>query len=170
VAVDRVDEAHRVVPSPPEAVFAALTDAAARAAWLPPTGMTATVEWFDAQPGGGYRMVLAYDDVAQPGKSGDNRDVVDVRFVEVLAPRRVVEQAEFVSDDPDLAGTMTMTWTVEPHADGALVSIEARDVPPGIDRRDHLAAFASSLDNLAAHLATHLGVPHSRDDGTNGAE
>jgi uncharacterized protein YndB with AHSA1/START domain len=152
VAVDRVDEAHRVVPAPPESVFAALTDAAARAAWLPPTGMTATVEWFDARPGGGYRMVLAYDDVAQRGKSGDNRDVVEVRFVELLAPRRVVETAEFVSDDPDLAGTMTMTWTVEPRPGGSLVSIEARDVPPGIHQREHLTAFASSLDHLAEHV------------------
>jgi uncharacterized protein YndB with AHSA1/START domain len=166
VAVERIDEAHRVVPASPEDVFAALTDAAARAAWLPPSGMTAAVEWFDARPGGGYRMVLAYDDVAQHGKSGDNRDVVEVRFVELVAPRRVVEAAEFVSDDPDLVGTMTMTWTVEPHADGSLVSIEARDVPPGIDRRDHLTAFASTLDNLAAHV----GVPHSRDDGGSGAE
>jgi uncharacterized protein YndB with AHSA1/START domain len=166
VPVDRVDEAHRVVPAPPEAVFAALTDAKARAAWLPPTGMTATVEWFDARPGGGYRMVLAYDDVARRGKSGDNRDVVEVRFVELVAPRRVVEVAEFVSDDPDLVGTMTMTWTVEPHADGSLVSIAARDVPPGIDRRDHLTAFASTLDNLAAHV----GVPHSWDDGGSGTE
>jgi hypothetical protein len=104
--------------------------------------------------------------VARPGKSGDNRDVVEVRFVELVAPRRVVEAAEFVSDDPDLVGTMTMTWTVEPHADGSLVSIEARDVPPGIDRRDHLTAFASTLDNLAAHV----GVPHSWDDGGSGTE
>ncbi|KRF30591.1 SRPBCC domain-containing protein [Nocardioides sp. Soil805] len=164
--MERIDEAHRVVPASPEAVYAALTDARARASWLPPTGMTATVEWFDARPGGGYRMVLAYDDVAQRGKSGDNRDVVEVRFVELLAPRRVVEAAGFVSDDPDLAGTMTMTWTVEPHPDGSLVAIEARDVPPGIDRREHLTAFASSLD----HLAEHVGPPGSRGDAVAGEE
>lgn len=159
--VERIDEAHRVVPAGPEDVLAALTDADARAAWLPPTGMSATVEWFDPRPGGGYRMVLAYDDVARRGKSGDHRDVVEVRFVE-LGPRRVVEAADFVSDDPDLAGTMTTTWTVEPHADGSLVRITARDVPPGIDRRDHLTAFASTLDNLAEHLRTSA----RRGDGT----
>ncbi len=163
--MERIDEAHRVVPAPAEAVFAALTDADARAAWLPPTGMSATVEWFDPRPGGGYRMVLTYDDPAQGGKSGDHRDVVEVRFVEVTAPQRVVEAARFVSDDPALAGTMTMTWTVEPHADGSLVSVEARDVPPGIDRDDHLTAFASSLQHLADHLAGRRGMPDSRGDG-----
>ena len=151
-SVERVDQGHRVVPASPEAVFAALTEGDARAAWLPPSGMSATCEWFDARPGGGYRMVLAYDDVSQIGKSGGNRDVVEVRFIEVEPPARVVEAVDFVSEDDDLAGTMTLTWTVEPHPEGSSVSITARDVPPGIDPQDHERAFASTLENLAAHL------------------
>ena len=39
----------------------------------------------------GYRMVLTYDDPSLPGKSGGHRDVVDVRFVEVDPPSRMVE-------------------------------------------------------------------------------
>lgn len=149
--MERVDEGQRILPAPPERIFAALTDAESRAAWLPPAGMTATVEWFDARPGGGYRMVLTYDDPSLPGKSGGHRDVVDVRFVEV-DPDRVVEAVDFVSEDPAFAGTMTMTWTVAPHPEGALVRITARDVPPGIDQRDHQDAFADSLAQLEEHL------------------
>jgi uncharacterized protein YndB with AHSA1/START domain len=150
--VERVDEGQRIVPAPPERVLAALTDAESRAAWLPPSGMTATVEWFDARPGGGYRMVLTYDDPSLPGKSGGHRDVVDVRFVEVDPPNRVVEAVDFVSEDPAFAGTMTMTWTVAPHPQGAMVTVTARDVPSGIDQRDHQAAFADSLAQLEEHL------------------
>lgn len=148
VLVNRTDEASRVISAPPVALFAALVDADARADWLPPAGMTGTVEWFDARPGGGYRMVLTYDDTSLHGKSGANRDEVEVRFVEIAEPHRVVEAVDFVSDDPNLTGTMTMTWTVANHPDGSIVTITARDVPSGISPEDHAVAFASTLANL----------------------
>ena len=158
----RIDEASRLLPAPAEVVFAALVDGDARAQWLPPEGMTGTVAWFDARPGGGYRMVLTYDDAGQQGKSGANRDEVSVGFVEVAAPHRLVESADFVSDDPDLTGTMTLTWTVDPRPEGALVTITARDVPPGVSPEDHAAGFASTLANLAEFVGRHRGVSGGR--------
>jgi uncharacterized protein YndB with AHSA1/START domain len=146
------DTADTTIAEAPEAVFAALTDADARAAWLPPTGMTGRFEWFDARAGGGYRMVLAYDDPSIAGKSAENTDVTDVRFVAVEAPRRIVEEVDFVSNDPRLAGTMTMTWSVEPVAAGSRVTVTATDVPDGISSADHATAFASTLANLRAYL------------------
>jgi uncharacterized protein YndB with AHSA1/START domain len=146
------DSAGATIAAPPEAVFAALTDPGARAAWLPPTGMTGRFEWFDARAGGGYRMVLAYDDASIAGKSEDNTDVTDVRFVAVEAPRRIVEEVDFVSDDPRFAGTMTMTWSVEPVAAGSRITVTATDVPDGISSADHATAFASTLANLRAYL------------------
>src|SRR3712207_5088646 len=101
----RTDVGRAVVDAPPETVFAALVDADARTAWLPPAGMSGRFTWFDPRPGGGYRLLLTYDDPATVGKSGENRDVVDVRFTVVEPSRRLVEEAEFVSDDPTLAGT-----------------------------------------------------------------
>ena len=66
---DRVDEASRLVAAAPRAVYRALVDQDALAAWLPPDGMTGSFERFDLRPGGGYRMVLAYDDPqADPGR------------------------------------------------------------------------------------------------------
>jgi uncharacterized protein YndB with AHSA1/START domain len=148
--VSHTDEASSVVSAPPEAVFAALVDAAAREAWLPPTGMTGRFSWFDARPGGGYRLTLSYDDATAAGKSGGNSDVVEVRFVAVEPPHRVVEEADFASDDPDLAGTMTITWSLEPVDAGTRVTITATDVPDAIPSRDHAVAFASTLAKLAA--------------------
>src|SRR5688572_23491583 len=107
--MSHTDMQRRVIEAPPDDVFTALVDAEARTAWLPPAGMSGRFTWFDASPGGGYRLTLTYEDEATQGKSGENTDVVEVRFVSIDGPRRLVEEADFVSDDPNLAGTMTMT-------------------------------------------------------------
>lgn len=150
--MSHTDVAQAVVRAAPDVVFAALVDGPARTQWLPPTGMTGQLTWFDPRPGGGYRLVLRYDDVSARGKSGANTDVVQVRFVEVDPPRRLVEEADFDSDDPDLAGTMTMTWSVEAAGEGSLVVITATDVPDGISSADHAVAFASTLANLDRYV------------------
>lgn len=133
-------------------MFAALVDAEARAIWLPPAGMSARYNWFDVRPGGGYRLTLTYDDEATSGKSGENTDVVEVRFAAVDEPWRLVEEVEFISDDPKLAGTMTMTWSLESVNGGTLITITATDVPDGISSEDHTTAFASTLSNLEKYL------------------
>jgi len=151
--VSHTDQGRKVVAATPDEVFGALVDADARTRWLPPKGMTGRFTWFDARAGGGYRLVLTYDDPGTSGKSHDNADVVEVRFTAV-APHEVVEEADFVSDDPAFAGTMTMTWSLEAVDAGTLVTITATDVPDGISSADHARAFASTLDNLDAWLAS----------------
>jgi len=151
----RVDEASRLVAAAPRDVYQALVDQDALAAWLPPDGMTGRFERFDLRPGGGYRMVLAYDDPqADPGKTGEGTDVVDVAIVDLVPGRRVVQQVDFDSDDPAFAGTMTMTWTVEPAGDGARVTVRATGVPSGISPEDHATGLASSLAHLDAHVTS----------------
>ncbi len=149
----RTDTSSRVVSAPPHRVYAALVDAEALAAWLPPDGMSGRFERFDARPGGAYRMVLTYDDAAgAPGKATADSDVVDGRFVELVPGRRVVQTGDFESDDPAFAGTMTTTWTLDATGEGTLVTIRADDVPDGISAEDHAAGLASSLANLAAYV------------------
>ena len=150
---DRVDEATRVVAADRRVVYGALVEAEALATWLPPDGMTGRFERFDLRPGGGYRMVLAYDDAsANPGKSGEGTDVVDVAIVDLVPDERVVQQVVFAADDPAFAGTMTMTWVVEDDAAGTRVTVRATDVPPGISPQDHAAGMASSLAQLDAYV------------------
>jgi uncharacterized protein YndB with AHSA1/START domain len=150
--MSHTDVGRAVVSAAPHEVFAALVDVEARTAWLPPAGMSGRFDWFDARPGGGYRLVLAYDDSTVVGKSGQNTDVVEVRFVDVDAPRRLVEEADFVSEDEAFAGTMTMTWSLEAVEAGTLVTITATGVPDGISSADHVAAFTSTLANLDSYL------------------
>lgn len=150
--MSHTDVGQAVVKASPAEVFAALVDEQARTKWLPPAGMSGRFTWFDARPGGGYRMTLIYDDGSTPGKSGENTDIVEARFVSIEGPRRLVEEADFVSDDPDLAGTMTMAWSLQPVDGGTLVTITATDVPDGISSQDHVAAFASTLSNLDQYV------------------
>lgn len=150
----RTDSASRVIAAPVETVYAALVDPEALTVWLPPHGMTARFEHFDARPGGGYRMVLTYEDAwASPGKTSADSDVVEARFVEVLPDERVVQAVDFVSDDPAFSGTMTMTWQVSTVDGGTRVDFIATEVPAGISAEDHAAGLNSSLDNLARYLS-----------------
>lgn len=150
----RTDRASRVIAAPPASVYAALVDAAALTAWLPPDGMSGRFERFDARPGGSYRLVLTYADVSTAaGKATVDSDVVEVRFVDLVPGARVVQAVEFVSDDPVNAGTMTMTWDLVAIGGGTRVDIRAEDVPTGISADDHAAGLSSSLANLATYLA-----------------
>jgi len=97
-------------------------------------------------------MAFLYDDAATAGKSGDNVDLFEGRFVELVPGRRVVEEVDFDSTDPAFAGTMTITTRFEPAEGGTMVTVECADVPPGISEADHQAGIASSLANLAAFV------------------
>ena len=130
-------------------MFDALLDRDALETWLPPGDKTGRFEWFNATTGGSYRLVLTYANPASQAKSSEDADIVQVRFVDIVPNDRVVQAVDFVSDSPEFAGTMTLTWTVRAEADGTRVEIVADDVPVGIDAADHADGLASSLGNLA---------------------
>jgi uncharacterized protein YndB with AHSA1/START domain len=149
----RTDTASRVIAGSPKQVYSALVDREALTAWLPPEGMTARFERFDLRPGGSYRLVLTYADASRaPGKATADTDVVEARFVDVVPDVRVVQEVEFVSDDPAFAGTMSMTWEVTAVEGGTRVDIVADDVPDGISAEDHAVGLASSLAHLADYV------------------
>ena len=107
----RTDRASRLIAAAPERVFAALVDPEALTAWLPPQGMTGRFEHFDPRPGGSYRLVLTHTAGSGAlGKAGADTDIVKARFVDIVPAVRVVQEVDFVSDDPAFADMMTMTW------------------------------------------------------------
>jgi Activator of Hsp90 ATPase homolog 1-like protein len=96
---------------------------------------------------------LTYADASTPrGKATASSDIVDVRFVDQVPGVRLVQAADFVSDDPANAGTMTISWELTAIDAGTRVDIRAEDVPAGISAEDHAAGLTSSLANLAAYL------------------
>ena len=136
-------------------VFDSLVNREALETWLPPGDMTGRFETFDPRPGGCYRLVLTYPSSdASQAKSTDDSDIVNVRYLDVIPNERVVQAVEFVSDTPEFAGTMTMTWAVKAENGRTRVEIIAENVPQGISAEDHAAGLASSLDNLARFVET----------------
>ncbi|MFD7704816.1 SRPBCC family protein [Streptomyces caelestis] len=151
--MSRTDRASRVIAALPAIVYGALLDRESLEAWLPPDGMRGRIERWDPRPGGGFRMVLTYlDSTDSPGKTSEATDVVDVGFVDLMPPERVVQRVVFEADDPSYAGTMTMTWHFAAVGDGTEVTVTATDVPPGIDQADHEAGITSSLAHLASYV------------------
>ena len=149
--MSRTDRATRIIEAAPETIYAALIDPDAMAVWRPPVGMTGEVLDFDPTPGGRLRMALDYDDPAQNGKSGDNRDIFESRFVKLTANESVVEDVVFDSENPAFAGIMTVTTSLSPATGGTEVTIACANVPSGIGEADHLAGLASTLENLARY-------------------
>jgi uncharacterized protein YndB with AHSA1/START domain len=153
LAVSRTDRASLDIDAPPSRTFDAFVNRAALEIWLPPDGMSAAFERFDPRPGGSYRLILTYEHApGSSAKSTADTDIVEARFVEIVQDERVVQEVDFVSDDPAFAGTMVMTWAVHPSDSATRVEFIAEHVPDGISAEDHAAGMASSLKNLAAYL------------------
>jgi uncharacterized protein YndB with AHSA1/START domain len=147
----RTDSAMRLIHASPEAIYRAFADGERLMAWLPPEGMSGRILLFEPWQGGRYRIELTLDDGGHgvSGKTTERTDVTSGRFLELVPNRRIVQSVEFDSADPAFAGTMVMTWSLEPAPEGTNVTVSAADVPPGISEADHQAGLASSLENLA---------------------
>ena len=130
-------------------------DPAALVDWLPPGEMTGKMHHFDGKVGGGYRMSLYYpaSEKQARGKTTADEDMVDVRFIELRPPHRIVEAVIFASSDPALHGEMTVEIEIVAAAGGAEVSFLCRDLPPGLRLKDNETGSAQSLDQLARYLA-----------------
>ena len=141
----------RVISARPKEVFEAFINPATLVAWLPPERMTGEIREFDARVGGGYRMSLFYppDERTYRGKTSDREDMVNVRFVELTPPRRIVEAVSFVTADPAFFGEMTMTATFDEVSAGTEVTLVFEKLPPGLRAEDNEAGSRSSLEKLA---------------------
>lgn len=150
---ERIDTASRLIHASAATIYAAFASPEAMAAWLPPEGMKGEMLKFSFRDGGGYRMRLTYSESGQgAGKTSEDTDEVEVRFVKLVPDERIEESVNFDSEDDAFAGTMRITWLLERKPDGTRVTVSCRDVPPGIAAEDHEEALASTLENLAAFV------------------
>jgi uncharacterized protein YndB with AHSA1/START domain len=98
-------------------------------------------------------MVLKYPDHSpSQGKTTSDTDVVEARFIDLVPNKRVLYSVDFVSDDPDYSGAMTMRWEVTDTDGGTLVKITADNVPDAVSAQDHAAGLKSSLEKLADYV------------------
>ena len=138
------------VNAPREAVYRALLDPLAVAAWKVPTGMTSQVHEFDAREGGVLRISLTYDASTGSGKTTAHTDTYHGRFVKLVPNEQVVEVDEFETDDPALTGEMTISYTLA-DANGGTDLLAVHDgLPPGVSGADNELGWQLSLAKLAA--------------------
>ncbi|MER6279400.1 SRPBCC domain-containing protein [Streptomyces sp900105245] len=139
----------RHVSAPPEAVYRALLDPDALAAWRVPAGMTARVHAFEAREGGEFRISLTYDDASGAGKSGEHTDTYRGHFARLVPDVLVVEVFAFESLDAALRSTMTLTTKLTASGDGTDVEMLHEGVPDAVPREDNELGTRTALDNLA---------------------
>lgn len=130
----------------PAQVYRALTDGELIARWRFPDGMTSRVHEFAAQEGGRFRVSLTYDRGTDTGKTSAHTDTCRGRFLRLVESELVVEALGFETDDPALAGEMTMTTMITPTDVGAIV------VPDAVPRVDNEVGMEMALTKLAALL------------------
>jgi uncharacterized protein YndB with AHSA1/START domain len=153
----------RVIDATRDTIYRAFTDPDALAAWLSPGSMTGRVHEFDGRVGGGYRMSLYYPESEgeHRGKTAEREDRYTARFLELTPPRRIVQAIRFDSDDPALAGEMTMTVMLEEVDGGTEVTLRFDGIPAGIRPEDNDAGTRSSLEKLARYVGSGHEAPEA---------
>jgi uncharacterized protein YndB with AHSA1/START domain len=153
---------HRHVNAPCAAVYRALLDARAVAAWMVPDGMTSEVHAFEAREGGSFRISLTYDAPTGTGKTAAHNDTYHGRFVKLMPDEQVVEVVEFETADPAMQGEMTITISLAEAEGGTEVLAVHDNLPQGLSPADNETGWQMSLAKLAALVEGDFSAAGSR--------
>jgi uncharacterized protein YndB with AHSA1/START domain len=142
----------KIIKAPRETVYQACLDPDALASWRVPDNMKGHVHVFDAREGGAYRMSLTYQDPKHSpgGKTSEDTDTFQGRFVELVPYEKIVEVIEFESREPRFAGEMKITTSFTDTDEGTEVTVLCQDIPAGVRPEDNQMGTKQSLQKLAA--------------------
>src|SRR4249919_3925503 len=149
--------ATQLIRAPRSAVYAALLDPRATETWRVPDDMTARVAEWEPMEGGRFRVSLTYRAEERTGKTEGATDTYAGEFTRLVPDEQVVERIEFETDDPDLAGAMTMTWTLSEVEGGTEVSLLHEGLPDAVPPEDNATGTRMSLTKLAAYVEGAAG-------------
>ncbi|WP_458208052.1 SRPBCC family protein [Haladaptatus sp. NG-SE-30] len=135
----------RVIEAPPERVYQAFLDPDELAQWLPPTGFSAEVHHLEPEEGGTYRITFTGETEA----FADYDHSFGGTYLELVPGERIVYTDEFETDDPEMAGEMTVTVTFEEVPEGTEVTAHQEGIPEAIPPSDANEGWNDSLSNLA---------------------
>jgi uncharacterized protein YndB with AHSA1/START domain len=131
---------HRVLRAPAERVYRAFLDPDAMAKWLPPHGFVGKVHEMDARVGGGYRMSFKNFTSGTSHSFGGH-------YTELKPSERIRYTDRF--EDPNLAGEMQVTITLQTVSCGTELSVVQEGVPAVIPVDGCYVGWQQSLSLLA---------------------
>ncbi len=150
----RYTRVSQLIKAPRETVYQAFIEPEAVAAWLAPDKMSGQVEVFEPQVGGRFRLSLTYLDQQDrpPGKTSDDTDTSEGRFVELIPNEIIIQVFAFESDQAEMAGEMRVTWSLRDVDGGTEVTVLMENLPEGIRLEDNELGSRQSLRKLAAFV------------------
>ena len=131
---------NRVLRTTPERLYRAFIDPDAMVKWLPPNGFTAKVHDMDARVGGTYKMSFT-------NFSSGNSHFFGGKYLELVPHERIRWTDRF--DDPNLAGEMTVTVSLNKVSVGTEVNIVQEGIPDVIPPDACTLGWQESLALLA---------------------
>ena len=131
---------HRVLATRPEKVYRAFLEADALAKWLPPNGFACTVHHLEPSIGGTFKMSFRNFTTGKSHSFGG-------KYVELVPNERLRYTDKF--DDPNLAGDILVTVTLNTVSVGTELSIVQEGLPDAIPVEACYLGWQESLRNLA---------------------
>lgn len=132
-------ELHRIIKAPVSRVFKAFSDPAAKAAWLPPFGFTATVHSLDFKVGGTYRMSFTNFTTGNGHSFGG-------KFLEIK-PNALIRYTDKF-EDPNMPGEITVTIQFKEVMCGSEIRIRQENIPAMIPVEMCYLGWQESLTKL----------------------
>lgn len=130
---------HRVLAAKPDKIYRAFIEPDALAKWLPPNGFTCTVQHFEAQVGGSFRMSFRNFTTGAGHSFGG-------KYLE-LVPGELVRYTDRF-DDPNLPGEVRVTVTLRTVSLGTDITIVQEGLPDAIPVEACYLGWQESLRNL----------------------
>ncbi len=130
---------HRVLKASPEKVFRAFTEPNAMSTWLPPYGYLCSVQKFDLNTGGTYKMSFTDFSTGHSQSFGGT-------FLEIIPNEYLKYTDKF--DDPDLPGEMITTVRLKKVSVGTDLSITQEGIPAAIPVEMCYLGWQESMDKL----------------------
>jgi uncharacterized protein YndB with AHSA1/START domain len=131
---------HRVLRATQEKIYRAFLDPDAMAKWLPPNGFTGKVHDMEAKVGGSHRMSFTNFTTGKSHSFGG-------KYLELTPHEHIRYTDKF--DDPNLAGEMQTTITLEKVSCGTELNIVQEGVPAVIPAEACYLGWQESLTLLA---------------------
>ena len=132
-------ELQRIIKAPVSRVFKAFSDPAAKAAWLPPFGFTATVHGMDFKVGGSYRMSFTNFTTGTSHSFGG-------KFLEIKPDALIRFTDKF--EDPNLPGEILVTIQFKQVMCGTEILIKQENLPDMIPVEMCYLGWQESLTKL----------------------